>query len=298
MPRIKLIVTGDMEKQALHKSLRRLFPRARAGEVEEVVWEPPRKLHGATSHQLVAGKSPSRPMRALAQAMLDEVTIGKTGTAADLVVIIEDVELGNLEQVGVVTQHFREAMRETLWAHVAKAKDQERERVRDHCQALLREKCSFHLLHPMVEAYLFGDASALGVAGVPAEVSPKLVHSDVERFETDDPLWLPICQSENVARQTVAPWWRHERHPKHYLAHLAERGGVFYEETDHGKNALLSLGWSDIPSVADEVAVIRALFEDIAAWFGVPNPLGVGDLHAELYPGRSIARAGLLLRNM
>jgi hypothetical protein len=39
MARIKLIVTGDMEKLALHESLKRYFPSSRNGE--EVVWDKP-----------------------------------------------------------------------------------------------------------------------------------------------------------------------------------------------------------------------------------------------------------------
>jgi hypothetical protein len=41
MARIKLIVTGDMEKLALHKSLRRFFPYERDGQ--KVTWEQPSK---------------------------------------------------------------------------------------------------------------------------------------------------------------------------------------------------------------------------------------------------------------
>src|SRR4051812_44487686 len=102
MARIKLIVTGDMEKAALHESLRRLFPPQRDGE--EVIWDQPRKLHCATSHPLSPGGSPSTAMLALAQAMLDEVAIGKRGNPADLVMVIDDVELGNVGQEGVVAQ--------------------------------------------------------------------------------------------------------------------------------------------------------------------------------------------------
>ncbi len=41
MARIKLIVTGDMEKAALHKSLQQFFPDMRNNE--EVLWDTPRK---------------------------------------------------------------------------------------------------------------------------------------------------------------------------------------------------------------------------------------------------------------
>jgi len=96
MVRIKLIVTGDMEKLALHESLRRVFPGERDGE--EVIWEQPRKIHCTTSHPLREDRRPSQPMVELARAMLAEVGIGRTGQPADLVVAIDDVELGNLER--------------------------------------------------------------------------------------------------------------------------------------------------------------------------------------------------------
>ncbi len=56
MVRIKLIVTGDMEKLALHESLRRIFPSERDGE--EVVWEQPRKIHCTTSYPLREDREP------------------------------------------------------------------------------------------------------------------------------------------------------------------------------------------------------------------------------------------------
>ncbi|AUX48018.1 uncharacterized protein SOCE26_095440 [Sorangium cellulosum] len=288
MARIKLIVTGDLEKLALHDSLRRLFPSERDGD--EVVWDKPRKLHCSTSHRLVRGNKPSVPMLALAQAMLDEVGIGKKGQPADLVVVVDDVELGNLGQEGIIAEHFRAAVNEKL--------DKFEMSARDRYRSLLRDKCSFHLLCPMTEAYLFGDVDALRVAGVQAGQNPMLTHDDVERFETDDPAWLPTCKQENMSRQKTTAWWVHERHPKHYLEHLTERGGVFYEETDHGKRALIGLLWGGVPKSRADTPVLRALLEDLSDWFHVTNPLGAGDLNAFLYPLRSVNRANLVLRNL
>ncbi|MGE5648684.1 MAG: hypothetical protein ACM34A_00675, partial [Bacillota bacterium] len=65
-----------MEKQGLHESLRRLFPAVRAGV--DVTWEQPQKIQCVTSHRLVAGKDPSKPMLDMARAMLAAVGIGKT----------------------------------------------------------------------------------------------------------------------------------------------------------------------------------------------------------------------------
>ncbi|HIE00018.1 MAG TPA: hypothetical protein EYP59_06975 [Thiotrichaceae bacterium] len=295
MRRIKLIVTGDMEKLALHKSLQRFFPNERDGQ--KVIWDQPRKIQCATSYPLsplqTDNSNLSTAIKQLAQAMLDEALVGKKGKPADLVVVIDDVELGNLGQENVIAEYFRAAVEKVLEAKKYSRHTEDCHRKR------LREKCSFHLLKPMVESYLFGDANALRLAGVPVGESPKLVHlTDVEQFETNDPLWLPTCLRENEKRRHSKSWWHHERHPKHYLEHLTERGQVFYDETTNGKKALEWIAWRKVPKYADDTPFIRSLFEDIADWFGIPNPLGKGETNPNFYPPKSVNRANLLLRNM
>ncbi|MEO5726133.1 MAG: hypothetical protein ABI134_27410 [Byssovorax sp.] len=226
----------------------------------------------------------------LAQAMLDEAEIPKKGACADLVVVIDDVELGNLGQEAVIVEHFRKALTRKL--------DKYETGTRERYHLLLRQRCSFHLLRPMVESYLFGDEGALLVAGVSAGVKPLLVSSDVEQHETHDPAWLPTCHAENERRRAIAPWWRHELHPKHYLGHLTRRSSVFYEETDHGKRALQGLAWAGVPKLPEEAPILRSLFEDLADWFGVASPLGPGATDPRFCPLRSVNRASLLLRNL
>lgn len=290
MARIKLIVTGDMEKQALHVSLSQVFS---IQDGEPVIWDTPRKVQCATSHRLTEAREPSKLMVELVKAMFSEVGIGKTGHPADLVVVIDDLELDNLEQEHVVAAHFRAAVESVLSTYNMAAQDRYR--------ALLRDKCSFHLMKPMVEAYLFGDEQALRIAGVPDTAILRLVHAtDVEAFETNDPAWLPTCQTENIVRRERKPWWRHECHPKHYLEHLAKRGqeDYEYEETRHGRNALMTLAWQRVPKLASDAPILRALFQDLADWFNLPNPLGNGDQDARFYPERTVRRDRLLLRNM
>lgn len=128
-----------------------------------------------------------------------------------------------------------------------------------------------------------------------------LVHpTDVEQFETNDPAWLPTCALENQTKQSVSgyTWWRHERHPKHYLEHLAARGDVTYDETRQGKEALSSLDWQRVPRCSSDAPVVRALFEDLSDWFGIQNPLGSGDVHASLFPAKTVPPTALLLRNV
>lgn len=152
MARIKLIVTGDMEKAALHKSLKRFFPDKRNNE--EVIWDTPRKADCVTSNRLrplTGGVSLSRPMIELAKAMLAEVSAGKNGQAADLVIVVDDVELGNLEQEVVIAEHFCAAVNQVIACRKHDSKTEARLR------GEIQQKCSFHLLKPMVEAYLFGD---------------------------------------------------------------------------------------------------------------------------------------------
>lgn len=291
--RIKLIVTGDMEKLALHNSLKRFFPSKRnCGQ--NVIWETPRKLHCATSHRLVpllSHQFPSKPMQALAQAMLVEARgVAKRGLSYDLVLVIDDVELHNLGQEAVVAAHFQAAVEAVLAEYSQNT--QSRYRV------ILRDKCSFYLFRPMVEAYLFGDSNALRIAGVPAIETPFLVHpSDVEQFETNDPVWLSECCEENAKKHSKYPWWRHECHSKHYLEHLAERGCENYEETTHGNKALQSLDWKQVPKNSQDIPIIRSLFEDISDWFGINNPIGSGVFDPCFHPGHP-KRRGLLLRNM
>jgi len=166
MARFKLIVTGDMEKLALHKSLQRIFsPNKRDGE--KVIWEQPRKIQCATSHQLSPTRTPSGPMKQLVKAMIAEAGIGKKGEPADLVVVIDDVELGNLGRENIIAAHFQNAMQHELNKYNTKTIQR--------YQSILRQKCSFHLLKPMVESYVFGDINALRVAGVPKGVSPKIL---------------------------------------------------------------------------------------------------------------------------
>jgi len=117
MARIKLIVTGKMEKLALHKSLKRFFPGERDGQ--PVIWDTPHFVHGGTNdrlHPLSPECGPYRGMLNLAEAMLAEAVSSKdmTGEPADLVVVVDDVELGNIGQEAIVAAHFRAAVREKL----------------------------------------------------------------------------------------------------------------------------------------------------------------------------------------
>ncbi|KPA13023.1 hypothetical protein MHK_006742 [Candidatus Magnetomorum sp. HK-1] len=301
MSRVKLIVTGDLEKFALHKSLQRIFPEVRNGKV--VSWETPRKLNCATSHRLrpledINGNI-SAPMKKLAWAMYDEVFAVKNKkkyiNPADLVIVIDDIELHNLGQEDIIVDHFRKAIELVL----EKRKDNQ-----ENYRIELRKKCSFHLLKPMIESYFFGDIKALQKAGVPVSEKPRLVHpTDVELLETNDPHidWIKRCANDNAEKKLINnDWWRCEQHPKRYLEHLIKRNhpAVPYDETDQGRKALETLAWNTVPKVQTDAPFIRSLFEDISEWYGISNPIGIGKTNDIVYPDKSIKRETLLLRNV
>lgn len=291
MARIKLVVTGDMEHRSLATSLQAQFPTHRGDD--EVTWDRPRKLNCTTSHQLARNAtSVSQPMLSLARAMLAEVIDGKQGEPADLVIVIDDVELANIGQEDVIAQHFRLAVDAELENKTSSASTLER------YKRIVRERCSFHLLRPMAEAYFFGDENALRHLGV--TTPPLLRHeTDVEDFEAVDSVWLPECHVQNRTHASGGrAWWRHELHPKHYIGHLLTRSStVAYEETIQGAYALQTLNWKNVPKVATDTVFIRALFEDLADWFEVRSPIA-GNTAIHFYPQANVRRANLTLRNL
>ena len=281
--RIRLVVTGDLERKALVPSLRRHFPKTDIHN-DPVNWLPPRKTHGATSHRLREGAPPSKPMRNLARAVLAEALHGSDGRPADLVVAIDDLELHNVDQPEVVCQHFAAAMRLELDKHSEAYLVGDREEHR----ARVRARCSFHLVSPMVESYLFGEQAALVRAGCEASVAPRLRSTDWEDFWCTDPDFQSHCSAVNT-RMSAPPlehgWWHEERHAKHYLEHLVSQTDRFYEETSGGAEALTTLAWTGVPKQPAECPLIRALFEDLADFFGVHSPLGPGQASPITYAG-------------
>jgi hypothetical protein len=291
--RVQLVVTGDMEQLALGLSLERILSTA-GGDVQFL---RPRKLgDGAiTTCPLPALATPRTPttVTRMAKALVTETLSGRTGSAPDLVVGIDDLELANIHQPHVVVAWIRRAIDEEVTARYPSRDAAER------IKTVLRERCSFHLLVPLVEAYLFGEPAALARAGVASGVAVHRLGADVESFETNDPAFLPRAAAENAKKAALgAPWWREERHPKRYLEFLVESSGaLLYDETVEGVRALRTLDW---PRVASSSALLfaRALFEDISDLLGISNPLGPGICSSHTYPAKNVRRESLMLRNL
>lgn len=288
--RIKLIVTGDVELEALTDSLRRWFPEKI--NKTDVEWLPAEKPGGGTTtYRFKQAVTVTSPMATLARRMVAEAWIGRDGCPADLIIAVDDLELANQDQPALVIDHFKAAVHSEIIRHNLSEKESIELRTR------LRERCSFHLLNPMIEAYFFGERDALTRAGIAPDRTPYLCGSDLEDFETNDPAWLPTCTEENVLRAVIAPWWRHQRHPKHYLVHLSPQDAPYAERSD-GIAALAQLDWPRVPAHSTATPFIRALFEDLAEWFGVDNPLGHGACAPETSPVHLKDRRNLVLRNL
>ena len=117
--RIALLPTGRTEWVGLPRSLARLFP----GHEIYVLPEEPlfRSLGGpypGFTSSRVRANLPSEPAEALIELAAQEALGDRNGhrPAADLVVILDDLELANKDQPEVVTQVLRNAARAHLEA--------------------------------------------------------------------------------------------------------------------------------------------------------------------------------------
>lgn len=296
MTRVQLVVTGDLEKLAMSASLE----RALRGAGADVHFLAPFKVDGGTTTRLPPpseGQMTPRAIERLANALVTQALLApsKSQPVPDLVIGIDDLELGNHDQPEVVVKWLRRAVQENIAARYPSMDAAERAR------EALRCRCSFHLLVPLAESYFFGESDALRRAGVAPGTPVHLVGTDVEAFETDHPEFMPIAAARNAvkAAQGMA-WWREERHPKRYLEFLLERSDntALYDETVQGVAALRTLEWSTVGAAREGVLFVRALFEDISDLLGINNPLGPGTLSEHTYPRRTVRRDLLTLRNL
>lgn len=277
MTTIGLITTGRCEHRALAASLQRAF----AGCDVEF-----RSLYASPVDSLTSGHVPypPRPSRAptLADKLMSRVAaeINTRREGCDLVYVIDDLELANVETPQNVTSSVRDAALRALGStptHVALER--------------FRDRCSFHLLCPMLEAYFFGEPAALERAG--STRRPILDPTrHLEDFQSDDEPFLAYTDV------TDHPWRRPDRrrHPKRYLGFLVDptdEERTVYKESVGGCRALATLDWAQVFRHAPPgLPFAHALFEDLADALGVPNP----------FPGTShpltSRKQGALLRNL
>jgi hypothetical protein len=292
---VRLVVTGDLERSALGPSITRVF----AATSPHLTIDVAHKLNELTTTRLPdpsnqAIRTPT-PVTKMANALVTEALHSPRGNEADMVLGVADLELANADQPGAVLAWIRRAVIEEIDrkypSYPSKdAASRARERVRD--------RCSFHLFVPLVEAYFFGERAALTRAGVPEAATIYRRGDDVEDFETDDPDFLPLCTVQN-ARKASHDWgsWREERHPKRYIDFLVERAGGAYSD-DVGARALKTLDWPVVGALPTATRFARSLFEDLANLLGTANPLGSGDTHEGTYPAKRTRKEERVLRNL
>lgn len=267
MATVRVITTGLMEEKALHVSLQALFP-------EHTFVAHPR-LDGFTSAPLPPDPADlaRRPRPNLDKFVNTAIGLFAPGRRQDrprpdFVLAVEDLELVNAATAENVTGSVRDAFERNLrsWQVEGPA----RGRLAD----ALRERCSFHLMAPMTEAYFFADPVALARATAPGPDHPVQFDPavrDVEAFEVDDPVYLD-------ARHDPAIAWCAEnraRHPKHYLRYLTDPaldGKHRYDESGRGVAALNSLAWPEVVRTdtrpATHVGFARSLLADLHDMLG------------------------------
>ena len=227
--RVALVVTGRLEFRGLRGALLRLFPGTEFFITPSLVEV---ELYDSTSARV----DPTRNAKNVAQGntpKIDELIGHLAGNlcgrdAADVSVLVEDLELANRGNEENVVQ----AVRESVVRHLAKVGGR-REGPRDLGDRL-RERASFHLFDPMVEAYFYDDPAALDVAqGGMGRAAHRVAGRDPERFEVDAPAELGYfaavgeCPRHRHPKDRKCPWagaLRHE-HPKKYLGQSPEIHG-------------------------------------------------------------------------
>jgi hypothetical protein len=142
-----------------------------------------------------------------------------------------------------------------------------------------------------VEAYFFGEPTALSRAGAkrPSTVDAKT--HDLEDFVTEEAEFLAVPDG-------VKHWAKPDRkkHPKRYLQYLIDPEGAnekSYREAEGGMRALRELDWPEVLSVEAHTQLARSLFSDLADALGMGNPFP-GPCH----PLTSNPGAGRVLRNL
>jgi hypothetical protein len=260
MKSVQLVVTGEMERLALHESLRGWFDR-RAPDAFEFL--RPIRVDGITSAPLLG----ALPRGVLTTAEKFARKLFEQLDEADLVIGVDDLELDN--SIDRVVVHVREVIEQTLpqiSRDAAALRDQ------------LAVRCSFHFLVPMPEAYFFGSASALERAAAIRTSRFDPAVTDVEAF---------VVRDEAYEATSGA----HPRHPKRYLKYLSEE---CYRESNHGASALRTLDWDEVLARGSSWArSLRALLDDLLL------EAGAEPLPGEDYPAtQRRTQSGLLLRNI
>jgi hypothetical protein len=284
--KIRLVVTGDCEEAALHHALQNCFPDAR--------FDRPHRVDSFTSTPLRDPPSPG------CKDTLDKFThklVELTDEDDALVIGVDDQELH--DNPANLAHALRQSVQRKIEEFASSLPSRER------LAQKLRERCSFHLLVPMVEAYFFCDPKALKQGGAIIESRFDSLKHDVEDFVVDDVDYMTApettAESEPNKERRKRSWAKaievRRRHPKHYLKYLSSPHDPFgsqYKETKHGADALRSLDWTRVLAEQTHVRSVRALLNDIADFLSWP-PFAGNEVQDT---SRSAPRRASVLRNL
>ncbi|MCX4242924.1 hypothetical protein [Paraliomyxa miuraensis] len=312
-----VIPTGRMEWNALPEALSRLFPDHEFHSVPSVGEVASNRdigfpIPSFTSNDVTRFFDRENPaddlvQRAAAEAIGDR---RRNRAPADLVVVLDDLELANRHQPDAVIQVAQEAVRR----HLARLEFRTQERTRK----ALRERVSLHLVVPMIESWLFADPRGPANAGCPPDRTPRLRDVEPEDFETHDDdyaaatlhactCWqsLPAARkAQQRRRNKLRPAWAgnldRTRHPKGYLQWLcidsSSKSCTTYDES-HGTQALTVLDWQHLLTSV-RLPYLRSLVADIADALGQEPVVGPIEGHQAPLTCRKHAPTEVLLRNL
>lgn len=331
--RIAFLPTGRTEWSGLVGAFRELFPGKQhefnvlPGEMEIRSFPDKFPYPGFTSNPLTPTQEANPPEAALELVGLAvrEASKDKHRDAADLVIVLDDLEPANIHQPDVVARVFRSA----VIKHVAGLSSHA---IREKTQEKLRERVSFHLFVPMVEALFFADPNALRTAGVSDKITEAYpLDRDPEQFDISDdvyfkatedecpclkalmiaadrkrklrPKWLGLpswWQSNAEERDRIISW--RKGHPKGYLQWLcrdgSQRNCTTYDETAAGGKALSGLSWLALLGRERHFGYLRALISDVSHLLGQDPATGkVTGAIADLTDPRR-PRPDAVLRNL
>jgi hypothetical protein len=315
--RVAILGTGRMELRGLPPALESLFPGHE--------FYPIFRNH-KDSEPFDSFTSWGRPLTLtqanpnlveIVEEMASTLVPGRKGDPPDLLFVLEDLEIPNKQQPEVVVQVFREAAAR----HVEKLRSSDPKRA-DRVLRALRSKASFHLVTPMIEAWLFADPNGPRNAGVPEDrLLPNCWEQsrDPEDFLTRDSGYLEDDGSTCTAWRALPPrkakehkpgWHTEQReaHPKAFLKWLcrdpAEKNCTRYRETHEGADALNRLDWDaalnpspDQPRRLEHCTYLRAFVEDLADGLGESPSWPVGG-RVSPHTDHRMQRTTPMLRNI
>ncbi len=299
--RIAILPTGRMEWEALPQALQSLFPQhefySLPTEMEVKSYGEDFPAHSFTScdvtkHSGKQNEADKLIARAAAEAIGDSKRDRK---AADMVIILDDLEIANLHQPVAVVGAIREAAKRFLDQLLNANKR------RDRYAVALKKKVSFHMAKPMIESWLFPDWENLKNACNPTRTAKLAQGIDPECFLTNDPVYETdtgaVCQIWISFPEDKRKKYRHQWikagccrniHPKAYLSWLCfdpqEKKCSHYSETKGGVVALKSLKWAGLFQNENHACFARSMIQDIANAINEDNP----------FPGMTALKTNLL----